>query len=192
MASSRKAQPAQSVARYTPEEDRRAILLKTVEADLNGSDLEKWEEQFCRWLALHGNMHRKRQIEVASALAGAEITSQQLVQLRCRSAWKALWIKERNVETALKRAKADFSVLIESAPAQYKKMLGKAIQAEDVRAATPLLVPLMERAIPKKDDSPSAAPSVHIHLSLAQAKGLESVPLDVSAEEIAEFTVEES
>lgn len=174
-------------------DDRKSILLRSIEADLEGIGLEPWEAQFCRWLALHGNTRRSRQIEAASALAGTAITSQQLVQLRCRPAWKALWIKERDVETALKKAKADYSMLIEESPALYRKMLEKAVGDNDVRAATPLLTGLMERALPKKDESDRAAPDVHIHLSVQQAKNLEAVPLDVSAEEVpAEFTVEES
>lgn len=190
MASPRPPKP-RPIVPFRAEDDRQAILLKSVEADLSGSDLESWESQFCRWLALHGTTPRKRQLEVASALAGTTIVSQQLIQLRCRPAWKALWVKERNVETALKRAKADYSVLIEESPAQYRKVLKTALDADDVRAATPLLVPLLERSMPKKEEADVRAPSVHIHLSLAQAIGLDAEPLAVTAEEV-EYTVEES
>lgn len=181
--------PAAVVSRES--DDRRTILLRSVEADLEGTGLATWEAQFCRWLALHGNTKRSRQIEVASALAGTTVTSQQLVHLRCRPAWKALWIKERDVETALKKAKADYSMLIEESASQYREMLGIAVRDKDVRAATALLTPLLDRAVPKKDETERAAPDVHIHLSVQQAKNLEAVPLDVSAEEVqAEFTVE--
>lgn len=183
-----------TVARYSPAEDKRAILLRQVEADLEGADLEPWEAQLCRWVALHPNTKRARQMEVASALAGRDVPSQELVQLRCRAAWKALWIRERDVPNALAKAKADYASLIENSPTQYQRMLHEAVKAKDVRAATPLLVPLLDRAVPKHDDGDSGkTPSVHIHLSVAQQKGLEASPLDVSAEEVtvAEYEVED-
>jgi hypothetical protein len=70
-------------------------------------------------------------------------------------------------------------------------MLDKAVGDSDVRAATGLLVPLLDRAMPKKEESAVKTPDLHIHLSVQQAKGLEATPLTVSAEEVAEYVVED-
>jgi hypothetical protein len=182
---------ARDLARAT--EDRKSVLLRSVEADLEGAELDVWEARFCRWLALQGNVKRSKQVEVASLLAGTQVSTGDLIALRCRPAWKALWVKERDVESALKKARADLSRLFDDLGGNYRKMLTRAVVDNDVRAATGLLTPLLDRAMPKREDGPTVVPDVHIHLSVQQAKGLESAPLDVSAEEVtvAEYTVED-
>lgn len=182
-----------STALVPPAEEPRARLLRLIEEDLAGTGLERWQEQFGKWLALQGRVSKARQIEVASLLAGTTVTSQEIVALRCRPAFKALWIAERDVPRALDKAKADFSALIEESATHYKAMLDLAVKDRDVRAATGLLTPLLDRAMPRKEEGPKAAPDVHIHLSVQQAKGLESTPLDVTAEEVVtveDYTVE--
>ena len=176
-----------------PAEEPRARLLRLIEEDLAGTGLERWQEQFGKWLALQGRVSKARQMEVASLLAGTTVTSQEIVALRCRPAFKALWIAERDVPRALDKAKADFSALIEESASHYKAMLDVALKDKDVRAATGLLTPLLDRAMPKKEESAVKSPDVHIHLSVQQAKGLESTPLDVTAEEVVtveDYTVE--
>lgn len=179
---------------YSTPEDKRSLLERQIEADLAGTGLDLWEDRFCQWLALQpmNGVPRKRQLEVASVLAGRELVSQELVQLRLRPVWRKRWSELRDFDTAMRRARTEYAGIIEDSPRLYRKMLAKVEKDEDARAATPLLVPLLERAVPKKEENAQPA-ALHVHLSIAQAKGLDQATMVVESEEIVpEFTVEDA
>lgn len=182
------------VTAYSTTDDRRSVLARQIDADLAGTGLELWEDRFCQWLALQpGNgVPRARQVEAAGILAGRDVIAMELVSLRLRPAWKKRWSELRDPDTILRYARTAYLGLIADSPRIYKKMLQKVEDAEDARAATPLLVPLLERAMPKREENAAPA-TLHVHLSIAQAKGLDQATMVVESEEITpEFTVEET
>lgn len=181
----------------TPD-DRRSIIERRVEAELAGSGLEPWEERYCKWLALQPKVNRLQQVEVASVLAGRDVSRQELIQLRLSAPWRACWAEHREVDTALKRAKADLIEVIEKTPRRLEKALALAMDPTDgglpdVRAATPLLVAMVDRILPKKSEGETGLRSLHITLSVEQANGLDASAHVVEAEELAEVvSVEEA
>ncbi len=168
-----------------------AVIGRQVEADLAGTGLEVWEDRFCQWLAMQpkNGLNLTRQAEVATYLAGTTVSPHELKALRLRPAWRARWADLRDVDRELRAAKAEFADLVRSAPAKYKKMLDKAVADDDVRAATPLLTPLLDRAMPKQTEENVMPRELHIHLSAGQARGLDAPAHVVEAEEVV---IEES
>ncbi len=169
------------------------MIGRQVEADLAGTGLEVWEDRFCQWLAMQpkNGLNLTRQAEVATYLAGTTISPHELKALRLRPAWRARWADLRDVDRELRAAKAEFADLVRSAPAKYKKMLDKAVADDDVRAATPLLTPLLDRAMPKQSEAPVTNTSVHITLSTHQADGLTANEIVVEAEDVVVSAVVE-
>lgn len=177
---------SQFLTPFSTASDRLAVLGRQIDADLAGTGLSIWEERFCQWLALQpmNGVPLDRQSKAASYLAGTLVTKHELKQLRLRPAWREMWTSLRNVDLELKEARAEFSTLITEAPAKYRQMLEKAIADDDVRAATPLLTPLLDRAMPKQVDPVVTKTSVHITLSTHQAAGIDAKEIVVEAQDV--------
>lgn len=172
------------------------LLGKTPEAlleELNAEDeLQPWELAFARYLSAHPYLRLKKQSEVASRLAGTDISPSQLRATKYKPLWQDTWLQLRaEQEDYKRRAEERIKKCMPRAARLAEKML-KAVEGElergdamgAVRAGTPLVGEYLARALPKRLEGAAAQQAVIINLSPAQLQSLNAKPLEVSAQEI--------
>lgn len=172
--------------------DKRLILEREIELELQGT-LEPWQRTLCRWLAIHARTHLKRQCEVATVLAGRDVSAYELRQLKYKRAWRDAWTALRGEhEQQISEARDIYADLLPKAAQTYRKAVGKldkglASQEPEavmsaVRAAPALLTPLIDRSWPRKQEGTGQPSAVNITLTVAQAAALHSEETVVESE----------
>lgn len=203
---------------YTPQPpaerqtERLAWIAGRVDRDLAGVDLEPWQEKLCQWLALEAKrraasrvtgkksepsigrgLGMARQVEVATALSGREVSRTELKRLKASAAWQKLWKQWRALEgEQLEEAREIYA----SAQVEVAKALHVAVQKlsekveigdmEAIRALQPYVGPMLDRVWPKQaEGGATIAQQININLTTAQASGLDAPELVVDAQEVS-------
>lgn len=173
-------------------EDQRAVLRREIEAELEARDLAPWESAMCRWLARNPTTKGDRQCLVASALAGRDVSWDEMETLKTRPQWKALRRSERaEIQQDVKEALDTLQSLAPKAAEVQRKAL-EVLDTElttgvdkmsAVRAVPPVVNPITERVWPKTDGL-NVNVARTITLTAYQQAGLDSPPIIVEAEAI--------
>jgi hypothetical protein len=165
-------------------------------------ELKPWEAQYARWMALQiGRLKPGVEMSVAQTLAGHNLKPTSLKRVKCKVAWRREYQLARAElnDIRLKAAHGYAIALLTSGMKVYRK----AVDALDreltpdpntgqitdplgaIRAAAPLLGPLLDRSLPKKTESSTIATSISITLTPEQMAGLDAPALQITAERIA-------
>lgn len=154
-----------------------------------------------------GSKVSRRMVNAASALADRKVDRTELKAVMGRRAWLELWQRERPkyLEADVQSAKEDFLGLLPKGLSVYHKSLdhlrdtldgddvivdeeGKPVGLRDklgaVRAAAPLLSPIVAHALPRKQEVEEHRTQVIIHLTAAQTTGLDAPVMVVQADEV--------
>jgi hypothetical protein len=188
---------AESLDESAPE-----VVEEAVSVAVRGSphELRPWEEQFARWLAFQsGRVDFGLQQSVAQRLAGKNLARSVIRRLRSNVAWRRAYEVARAelYDVRLKAAHGHAIALLTKGMLTYKKAVnaldreltpdenGKILDPLGaIRAAAPLLGPLLDRALPKKHESNTVATSISITLTPEQMVRLDAPQSVISGEEI--------
>jgi hypothetical protein len=142
---------------------------------------------------------RRKQLEVASTLAGTAIAHADLLALKQRRAWRELWVQLRDFDTELQAAREELVGAFPKAAKVYRKAVDVAHheltrgtdKLSAVRAVPPLLAPMFDRVLPKPDaPMPLVGGGVHITVTVERAERLDAPEIVVEAEEVEAEVVE--
>lgn len=162
-----------------------------------------------------GDRISKRMVDAATALADRKVDRTEVKLLMRSQPWMDLWQKERPryLTAEVEEAKAGFLGLMPKGLDVYHKSLdhikdtldadeeikdkdGNTIAVRDkmgaVRAAAPLLSPIVAHALPRKAEVSDVRTQIIVHLSPGQTMGLDAPVMVVEAHEVKQIPAGDS
>lgn len=153
-------------------------LLQSVAGTLTGP-----QRDFARWYVRHEGARIPDQLVELKELTGYEWSNDERKELFGSGAFRTYYLAIRE------KSKRTLAIRIEEVALKGVEALDwaldKAQHESDYRAIPNIVNPVLERAMPRRQDMSNAAPTVHIHISDKQAALMDSPAPIVEAEIIS-------